>query len=222
MLNKESPFSSMINNTNNNNFFNNQNHYSNDKNDKFDIFSDKNINSHISHTKTKERISFYNKDSPSQIKECLNYFLNGPKNGNINVLYITDKNFPFGITENVFKDGKSVNNYDNINPNLEKNRINENNFENIDSQDNNLNIEDTSYAAPPCKKSNNSCFSGSTLSSSSNSYFDRKEEKKIDYLTDDFGKIELNEKSNFQTLNINGNEINNPKILKKYAKFKKY
>ena len=201
MFSNESPFSFMSNQAKNNNFQfkNNLSNRLTESNNEFFSIEDKNYQS-----KTKQRFAFYNNGTPSQIKECLDYFLNEP-NANINFIYCAGNNFPFNFKKNEKEnenEKKSKNS--SINKSIDSHLNNSRNKN--DEFNENENDKDSSCPPPPSKKSVNSCFSASTFNSSINSVnsnsnnnnnnncFEGKLELKIDLLGKDLGYLNLNER----------------------------
>lgn len=211
MFSKGSPFSSGLNTISNDIFFKNQNQDTRRNNDDSDYFNIQNNPNEILHAKTKEKFTFYSKGTPSQIKQCLDYFMNQKdKDININLVYITNNNNPIGLP-NDFKSSKLSNpsnddeddkyDYFNIKQSNKKNKI-----KNSQSSKGNLNEDDSECAAPPCKRSNNSCMSGNTLTSStdktSNSnFFNSKYKERFDTIADDVEHMQLNDKFDYKNNN---------------------
>ena len=192
-------------------------------------------------SKTKQRFAFYNNGTPSQIKECLDYFLNEP-NANINIIYYAGNNFPLNSNkiknENETKFKNSSKN-ENINSSLNK-KDNNSNSKNGDMSENGKN---GSCPPPPSKNSVNSCFSVSTFNSSINSannnYNDNclegKMKLKIDLLAKDLGKMNLNDGKTLENkeknVHINENSAkmfhnnikktsNNPNLARRVSKLR--
>jgi len=231
MFSKNNPFSSGLNTISNDIFFKNQNQDTQRNNDDSDYFSIQNNPNQNLHAKTKEKFTFYSKGTPSQIKQCLDYFMNQKdKDININLVYITNSNNPIGLS-NEFKSSKISNpsndneddkfDYFNIKQS-NKNADEMNKIKNSQSNKGSLNEDDSECAAPPCKRSNNSCISGNTLTSSrdntSNSnYFNSKYKEKFDSIANDVEHMQLNEKYDYKNNNYELRKNHNNKYPKKFC-----
>ena len=150
------------------------------------------------------------------------------KDININLVYITNSNSnnPVGLP-NEFKSSKLSNpsnddddKYDYFNIKQNNKNVDEaNNVKNSQSSIGNWNEDDSECAAPPCKRSNNSCISGNTLTSSrdntSNSnFFNSKYKEKFDSIADDVEHMQLNDKNVYKN-------NNNYELRKKHNKYPK-
>ena len=110
MFSNESPFSLMSSQSKNNylQFKNNlSNRHTESNNNDFFSFGDNPQQNYQS--KTKQRFAFYNNGTPSQIKECLDYFLNEP-NANINIIYYAGNNFPLNSNKMEKENGSKFKN----------------------------------------------------------------------------------------------------------------
>ena len=209
MFSNNSPFSFLPNSNKNYLSFKHQdqsNHYNLPDPDYFSLDN----NNQKTQCKTKQRFAFYNNDSQSQIKQCLDYFHNSDnKNSNINLLYYTgDIPLNFNKNENdvEMKIKKSSFN-ESINSSMLKNSQN---------KDFNMNEDENNCSCPPpCKRSNNSCFSDSTFNSSYNSNINccYNSIDKIDSLTNEIGNMQIdngkNEDAELINENVKGKKENN-------------
>ena len=209
MFSNNSPFSFLPNSNKNDLSFKHQdqsNHYNLPDPDYFSLDND----NQKMQSRTKQRFAFYNNDSQSQIKQCLDYFQNSEnKNSNINLLYYTG-DIPLNFNKNdndvEMKIKKSSFN-ESINSSMLKNSQN---------KDFNINEDENNCSCPPpCKRSNNSCFSDSTFNSSYNSNINccYNSIDKIDSLTNEIGNMQIdngkNEDAELINDNVKGKKENN-------------
>ena len=194
----DSPFTLMTNSNNNSLLFNNQSQSNHQNLSDSDYFSINNNDNQNYQSKTKQRFAFYNNGTPSQVKQCLDYFLNS-KNANINFICFTGNNIPLNFNESDKESDAMKNKNISINeiknPHLSYNGLDNNNNR---SKKDKLKEEDDDDCScpPPCKKSN-SCFSESTFNSSVNSNSNNNSNcfdmvRNIDLLTNDLGSMKLN------------------------------
>lgn len=227
MFSNESPFSLMSNQSKNNYLpFKNDisNHLNKANNNDFFSIGDNPQQNYQS--KSKQRFAFYNNGTPSQIKECLDYFLND-SNANINIIYYAGNNFPLNSNKIENKNEKKFKNSsknENSNTSLKKNIFNNSNSKNSDMSENG---KDGSCPPPPSKDSVNSCLTVSTFNSSINSannnYNDNglegKMKLKIDLLAKDLGNMNLNNGKMLENKGKKFNIIENKeKILHNHIK----
>ena len=242
MFSNESPFS-LMSNQSKNNYFQFKNDLSNQpsESNNNDFFSIGNNPQQNYQSKTKQRFAFYNNGTPSQIKECLDYFLNEP-NANINIIYYAGNNLPLNSNKIENESEKKFNNSsknESINSSLNKNNFNNSNNKNDVMSEIG---KDGSCPPPPSKNSVNSCLSVSTFNSSINSlnnnnYNDNclEGKMKIDLLAKDLGFMNLNDgkmlenKEKNAHINENRDKIfhnninikktsNNPNLAKRVSK----
>ena len=211
MFSNNSPFSFLPNSNKNYLSFKHQdqsNHYNLPDPDYFSLDN----NNQKTQCKTKQRFAFYNNDSQSQIKQCLDYFQNSDnKNSNINLLYYTG-DIPLNFNKN-----KNDNDVEmKIKKSSFNESINSSMLKNSQNKDFNMNEDENNCSCPPpCKRSNNSCFSDSTFNSSYNSNINccYNSIDKIDSLTNEIGNMQIdngkNEDAELINENVKGKKENN-------------
>ena len=203
MLN-ESPFSTISNYIRNNNLVFHNESSNKLKDSCSDFFSVEDKKKQNFQPRTKQRFGFYNNGSPSQIKQYLDYFLkeSNTSNDNINFICFTGNDFSLNYSKNDNNKEKLKNSQTKEKKNIHQDNPPDICFNNYKSKNDEINEDDkdNSCPAPPCKNSMNSCISSSTFNSSTNSNINNninseQMEGNFNLLTNDLGKMTLNEKN---------------------------
>jgi len=225
----DSPFTLLTNSNNNNILFNNPNQSNHQNLSDSDFFLLNNNDNQNCQSKTKQRFAFYNNGTPSQIKQCLDYFLNS-KNANINFICFTGNHIPLNFNENDNESDGIKNKNTSINE-IKNSHLSYNGSDTNNNLNKNGKLKEEDdvdcSCAPPCKKSNNSCFSESSFNSSVNSNsnincFDMM--GNIDLLTNGLGSMKINNGKRHDKEDINKENKNrkneNLYTLRRIAKIK--